>query len=193
MKFHEPVTFNDGASISIQASRSHYCGPRVDECQGGYNAVECGFYVPNGNTFESLEAFRETRLEDSPPSTVFPYVPVSVVAALIAWHGGILQGECPNLPWPFYTVNTSQMTFGHGVIAIAQSVTSPGKQDYTERNYLRNGARDREQMIDVMLWKLRDSIDEKYITQQEAVKVLVLLDELYTQAGNGWKCRKGGE
>lgn len=185
MRFHKRVTFNDGASISIQASEAHYCGPRVDECQGGYRAVECGFYAPNGNTFESLEAFREPSPEDFPPSTVFPYVPASVVATLIAWHGGIAEGECPNLPWPFYTVNTSQMTFGHGVIAIAESVTNRGLVGYTERNYLRNGARDREQMIDVMLWSLRESIQDKHITQQEAVKVLVLLDELYTQAGKG--------
>jgi hypothetical protein len=95
----------DGFEISVQASRTHYCEPREDH--GPWSRVECGFPTampePWACTHErtswgscavrseapdaAWQCFAED--EDRPTDTVYGYVPVSLVDALIASHGGL--------------------------------------------------------------------------------------------------------
>lgn len=75
------VVCADGFSVSIQASRDHYCDPRSD--LGPWVEFELGY--PS----EPDELINEYAEDPSRPTdTVYGYVPVSVVEALIAKHGG---------------------------------------------------------------------------------------------------------
>lgn len=78
------ITCSDGFSISIQASRHHYCLPRED-MQSGYTHIECGY--PNKYE-ELLDKYAE---DPGTTSTVFPYVPVSLVDEVIEKHGGLTK------------------------------------------------------------------------------------------------------
>lgn len=69
----------DGFTISIQASRWHYCVPRETIATGDYTYVELGF--PSERE-KILEKFRE--------GTVYPYVPIEVVEKVMQNHGGIV-------------------------------------------------------------------------------------------------------
>lgn len=73
----------DGFSISIQASGGHYCSPREDRAWP-YTAFELGF--PN-QTDEALRKYAENK-DGNLQDTVFGWVPVDVVVALINRHGG---------------------------------------------------------------------------------------------------------
>lgn len=77
-----PVVCRDGFSISIQAGEFPYSEPRSNT--GPWQSVECGF--PNQVDL-ALMPYAET--EDDPLHTVYAYVPVSVVAAVLEAHGGI--------------------------------------------------------------------------------------------------------
>ena len=84
-----PVECRDGFKISVQASSSHYCSPRNNE--GPYVQVEVGY----------PSAVEETLLDymdggtDHPTESVYGWVPVEVVAAIIERHGGIVSGDLP--------------------------------------------------------------------------------------------------
>jgi hypothetical protein len=67
----------DGFEFSVQASKHHYCSPRVDNCPS-YDAVEVGF-----------PSCIEPLLTPFAADGVYPQVPVSVVDQIIAKHGGI--------------------------------------------------------------------------------------------------------
>ena len=73
---------NDGFSISVQASKFHYCSPRLDGIQD-YEAVELGY--PNHED-ELINDYAE---DDDYTKTVYGYVPIEVVEKLIVKHGGI--------------------------------------------------------------------------------------------------------
>jgi hypothetical protein len=79
-----PVTCKDGFSMSVQASSFHYCTPRVDGAPF-YTTYEIGF--PSERE-PLLMPYRELS-EDEPTRTVYPYVPVEIVAAVIRKHGGL--------------------------------------------------------------------------------------------------------
>jgi hypothetical protein len=73
-----PIECADGLTLSVQASRHHYCMPRVDDADY-YTEVEIGFpnqYIPE------LEVF-------SDGGGVYGYVPVEVVNEILEKHGGI--------------------------------------------------------------------------------------------------------
>ena len=74
---------NDGFVMSVQASSGHYCNPRVDNA-GWYNSVEIGY----PSTEEPL-IMEYAENEDAPTDTVYGYVPVIVVDAVIEKHGGL--------------------------------------------------------------------------------------------------------
>jgi hypothetical protein len=74
----------DGFEMSVQASQFHYCEPRADK--GPWSAVEIGF--PSGPLPEAVE-YKEG--EDDDTGTVFCYVPLDVVAEIIANHGGTFK------------------------------------------------------------------------------------------------------
>lgn len=77
------VTCRDGFSVSIQASKFHYCEPREDG-HNKYNSFELGF--PNMRE-KMLMKYAEDK--DKPTETVYGYVPFKVVNKLIQKHGGI--------------------------------------------------------------------------------------------------------
>ena len=88
--------FKSGFGVSIQAKRTNYCTPRNDS--GPYTAVELGFPT---SPEPLIIGFAED--VDNPTETVYGYVPVGLVKALIIKHGGIDSGELP----PF-NMNTEQ-------------------------------------------------------------------------------------
>ena len=73
----------DGFSISVQASRLHYCIPRDDT--GPYTHVECGY--PSEEVQELLE-YKDSP-DDPPTRTVYAYVPIQLVCDIINSHGGL--------------------------------------------------------------------------------------------------------
>ena len=73
---------NDGFSISVQASKFHYCSPRLDGAQD-YEKVELGY---PSNEDELINDYAE---DDNYTRTVYGYVPIEVVERLIEKHGGI--------------------------------------------------------------------------------------------------------
>jgi hypothetical protein len=82
------LSCKSGFSVSVQASRTNYCTPRNDV--GPYTLVELGFPT----SIEPLIiGFAEDA--DNPTETVYGYVPVGLVQALIIKHNGIEDGEHP--------------------------------------------------------------------------------------------------
>ena len=74
----------DGFSISIQGSNTSYCSPRESLLDmKDYTELELGFPSEMDTL---IEAYAE---EEGTNDTVFPYVPVKVIEALVAKHGGV--------------------------------------------------------------------------------------------------------
>ena len=78
------ITCEDGFSISVQANSGAYCLPR--DHIGTWSHVECGF--PSDVPTEIMDYIEDS---SSPTSTVYGYVPIELVEALIARHGGIKE------------------------------------------------------------------------------------------------------
>lgn len=72
----------DGNSLSVQASKHHYCTPRQDK--GPYSHVEVGFPTKR---YESLMPYAED--PSAPTETVYGWVPVEVVEQIILESGGL--------------------------------------------------------------------------------------------------------
>ena len=91
IKPHNPrITCADGVSLSVQASRMHYCHPRVDDIKhwSDYNNVEVGFIQDaNCNAFTPPDDWSEYADGDF-PSDVYGYVPTEMVKEFIEKHGG---------------------------------------------------------------------------------------------------------
>ena len=82
---------SDGTSLSIQASRTHYCRPREDE--GPYLAMEVGYILDaNGNQLTPPESWVDYTDGPAFPSDVYGYVPVELIESFIADHGGRANG-----------------------------------------------------------------------------------------------------
>ena len=81
------VKCKDGFEISIQASDSHYCTPRVNG-DVIYEKVELGF--PNMED-ELIADYAED--PDNLTETVYGYVPIHIVNQLIEKHGGIVESN----------------------------------------------------------------------------------------------------
>lgn len=82
------VVCKDGFSISIKASERAYCNPKNNI--GPYDSVELGY--PNFPE-PMISGFAE--IIDQPTETVYGWVPVGIVQAVIIKHGGIVDGICP--------------------------------------------------------------------------------------------------
>jgi hypothetical protein len=82
LRVRPAIVCGDGLRLSVQASDTHYCEPR--EIYGPYSAVEIGF--PSEVVPEIME-WAETPV--TPTKTVYGWVPVEVLDAVIAAHGGI--------------------------------------------------------------------------------------------------------
>jgi|TARA_Y100000310_G_scaffold340880_1_gene438155 hypothetical protein len=89
-KLNKVVTCADGFRISIQASETHYCTPRIDGAER-YTEVEVGF---PSEAEACLMPYAE--MAEAPTETVYGWVPVSIVSLLLAKHGGIVEGTVPN-------------------------------------------------------------------------------------------------
>jgi len=95
----------DGFNISVAAGFGMYCLPRpsgvgpLDDTEGEevassgpYTHLECGFPSGRPEPWEGETGwswFAEE--EDEPLGTVYAYVPVAKVAALLASHGGVIK------------------------------------------------------------------------------------------------------
>jgi hypothetical protein len=78
------IICNDGFTMSVQGSRTHYCTPRVT--QDSYYRMEIGF--PSDQEDLIME-YAES--PDRPTDTVYGYVPCEVIESVIIKHGGINQ------------------------------------------------------------------------------------------------------
>lgn len=78
------ATCPDGWSVSIIAKSGAYCSPRGD--RGPWTHVELGFPTAHEPDLEVYKEPLQERHEDS----VFPYVPVEVVEAILVKHGFVL-------------------------------------------------------------------------------------------------------
>jgi hypothetical protein len=72
----------DGFSMSVQAGVALYSSPRDDA--ESYSMVEIGF--PSERVDEFMKYAEDP---DKPTDTVYAYVPVGIVDAVIARHGGV--------------------------------------------------------------------------------------------------------
>jgi hypothetical protein len=86
-KVNRRIVCKDGFSMSVQASSTSYCSPKIDNA-ARYSLVEVGF--PSDYREPLLKPFGKS--EDDP---VFAYVPAQRVALIIAKHGGMVEGELP--------------------------------------------------------------------------------------------------
>ena len=78
-----PLECADGFRMSVQASAGHYCEPR--NSQGPWTEFECGF--PSDDVPEMADYKEDVSKADT--ETVFAYVPVEIVEAVLAKHGGM--------------------------------------------------------------------------------------------------------
>lgn len=76
------IVCNDGFTMSVQASVSHYCTPRDND--GPYTTLEVGF----PSDYEDLMMPYAEDL-DSPTQTVYPMVPIDIVVQVVEKHGGL--------------------------------------------------------------------------------------------------------
>jgi hypothetical protein len=74
----------DGFDVSVQAGSLLYATPRTDE--GPWSAVEVGFPSARPEPWDEWSQYAEE--PDNPTETVYSYVPLTMVEALIASHGG---------------------------------------------------------------------------------------------------------
>ncbi len=76
---------NNGFSISVQASKDHYCEPQENIQDGKYSQVELGMpskEIPELDEYKEIKEKRQTR-------SVFPYVPIELIEQIIQQNGGI--------------------------------------------------------------------------------------------------------
>lgn len=76
------ITCADGFSLSVQATHGAYCSPRQNI--GPWYEVEVGF--PSAEP-TSILSYAEQK--EKPTETVYGYVPIDLVEALIDEHGGM--------------------------------------------------------------------------------------------------------
>ena len=84
------VICEDGFSMSVQASATSYCSPRIEGAKQYYE-VEIGY--PSKEEPLIMQYAEEP---DKPTKTVYGYVPVNTVYLVITKHGGMVAGQVPN-------------------------------------------------------------------------------------------------
>jgi len=96
MRLHPMVVCADGFSMSVQANGGAYCSPRVENAER-YDTVEIGF---PSKSEDLILRYMDGRYsvdgeEPDPTESVYANVPASVVALVLAKHGGMVAGEVP--------------------------------------------------------------------------------------------------
>ncbi len=89
---YKKVECKDGFGVSVQASRRNYCTPENDS--GPYTAVELGFPTASDSLI-----IKYAENKSDPTETVYGWVPVGVVHALLIKHGGMQKGSIPPFSW----------------------------------------------------------------------------------------------
>jgi hypothetical protein len=79
-----PITCKDGFTMSVQASKFAYSSPR-ETAAWPYSAFEVGF----PNRVEPL-LMPYAEMNETPTETVYGWVPLSVLLAVVKKHGGII-------------------------------------------------------------------------------------------------------
>lgn len=87
------IECEDGFSLSVQATHGAYCSPRTNI--GPWSEVEVGF--PSATPTEIM-SYAET--PETPTKTVYGYVPIRMVEALIEAHGGMKANDQVNRTEP---------------------------------------------------------------------------------------------
>ena len=102
------VVCQDGFSMSVQASETHYCSPR--DSIGPWDRVEVGYPSARPEPFEPTyivglaEAVGWTQFMDrmdedtDPTKTVYGYVPLALVEYTIKLHGGLDEEATGDVP-----------------------------------------------------------------------------------------------
>tara|TARA_R100001082_G_scaffold97538_1_gene65446 strand:+ start:52 stop:369 length:318 start_codon:yes stop_codon:yes gene_type:complete len=88
---NKAIVCSDGFTMSVQANEYAYCEPRCTHAER-YDKVEVGY--PSQREELLMEYAAAPR--DCPTDTVYAYVPVALVYAVIVKHGGMISGELPN-------------------------------------------------------------------------------------------------
>jgi hypothetical protein len=89
-RLNDKIVCSDGFTMSVQANEHAYCEPRHRDAKQ-YTTVEVGY--PSQRE-ELLMEYAETTAD--PTDTVYAYVPVALVFAVIVKHGGMVSGHLPN-------------------------------------------------------------------------------------------------
>ena len=76
------IKCKDGFTMSVQASKYHYCLPREDDVN--YTNVEIGFPTKIENLIVEYAEDEYNLL-----NTVYGYVPIEIVEAVVLKHGGV--------------------------------------------------------------------------------------------------------
>lgn len=85
----EGLVMNSGLRMSVQASESHYCTPRMDlDSYTEYYEFEVGF--PTERVEDFMEYAEDT---EHPTGTVYAYVPYEVIQKVIDENGGLKDFE----------------------------------------------------------------------------------------------------
>ena len=84
----ERLFCKDGFSISVQAGKEFYCAPHEDRADGVFETVELG--LPS-SVEEDILPYAESK--KAPTKSVYPFVPVEVVEAVIRKHGGFFESR----------------------------------------------------------------------------------------------------
>tara|TARA_R100001594_G_scaffold10848_3_gene25297 strand:+ start:5814 stop:6347 length:534 start_codon:yes stop_codon:yes gene_type:complete len=100
------VVFNDGFSVSVQASASHSCDPKINGLFTKYRYVEVGFpnekeelLIPYADS-PMIEPELARRSSDKwTHEQVYHYVPSVVIKSIVKKHKGIKSGEMPELDY----------------------------------------------------------------------------------------------
>ncbi len=81
------IKCNDGFSISVQASSTHYCTPQIT-MEGPYNEVEVGY---PSEAEPLLEKYADD--PDDLTHTIYCWVPIEIVEEIIKKHGGMVKDQ----------------------------------------------------------------------------------------------------
>ena len=81
-----PIKFADGASMSVQASPTHYCTPEEGDPADGWVSFECWCFE---GLFEEDEADLYPEGPDADTSDPAGWVSVATLDRIAARHGGV--------------------------------------------------------------------------------------------------------
>ena len=92
-RLNKKIVCSDGFSMSVQANEYAYCEPRHADAKQ-YTSVEVGY--PSQREELLMEYAESSYTNTDPTDTVYAYVPVALVYAVIFKHGGMISGKLPN-------------------------------------------------------------------------------------------------